>query len=171
VAVDRVGEAIVRLEHVAAQRPGFGVATTTSVTTLADGLRCRTQEGHASIAADLSRALGGSGSAPTPSALVRAAFGSCMAMSYRLRASRHGVDLGTVTVTVETDGDLGGMLGWSLARPGFTGLRYHVDVTSASPAGDVRRIVDEGDRLSPVLDALTQGVVAERTFAVRAARS
>ena len=55
-------------------------------------------------------ALGGTGAAPTPGVLLRAALGSCMAMSYRLRAAKHGVELTSVRVTVEADSELAGML-------------------------------------------------------------
>ena len=68
-------------------------------------------------------ALGGDGSAPSPSVLVRAALGSCMAMTYRLRAARAGVELTSVRVTVETDSELAGMLLSTRRRAG----RLHRD--------------------------------------------
>ena len=50
---------------------------------------------------------------------------------------------------------------------GFRGVRYHVDVESPDPAPVVRRILDEGDRLSPVLDDLTRDLAIERTTTIR----
>ena len=93
-----------------ARRSDFGHYTASSVTTLVDGLRCSTEAGGWTIASDLRPALGGEGSAPTPTVLVSAALGACLAMGYRLRAAEHGVELTSVRVTVETDSELRGML-------------------------------------------------------------
>ena len=42
------------------------------------------------------------------------------------------------------------------APPGFTEIRYHVEIESPARPSDVERIVDHADRLSPVLDVLTR---------------
>jgi uncharacterized OsmC-like protein len=167
-----IADSIERLERALANRPGFGVGTWRSVTTLTDGLHCTTEDGSWRIDADLTDRLGGGASAPSPSALVRAALGSCMAMSYRLRAAKHGVALSSVRVTVETDVALAGMLQpESGERPGFRAIRYHVEVASTAPIDDVLRVLDEGDRLSPVLDELSKANAVERTVAVITASS
>jgi uncharacterized OsmC-like protein len=164
---DDISDSIERLERALASRPGFGVGTRRSVTTLTDGLRCTTEDGPWRIDADLTDRLGGSDSAPSPSALVRAALGSCMAMSYRLRAAKHGVLLTSVRVTVETDSALAGMLQPDSGEPpGFGAIRYHVDVESTAQIDDVLRVIDEGDRLSPVLDDLSRATAVERTVEV-----
>lgn len=167
--VDAIANSIERLERALADRPGFGVATRRGVTTLTDGLRCTTEDGPWRIEADLTSRLGGGDSAPSPSALVRAALASCMAMSYRLRAAKHGVSLTSVRVTVETDSALAGMLQPDSAEPpGFRAIRYLVEVESAAPIDAVLRVIDEGDRLSPVLDDLSRAVRVERTVEVTA---
>ena len=74
-------------------------------------------------------------------------------MTYRLRAARHGVDLTPVRVSVEADSELAGMLLCDAAAPpGYTEVRYHVEVESPDDPARVRAILDEGDRLSPLLD-------------------
>jgi uncharacterized OsmC-like protein len=165
--MNTIASAIERLEHAVAQRPGFGVGTSVSVTTITAGLRCATQEGEFCTRSDLSRALGGDGSAPTPGTLMRAALGSCMAMSYRLRAARHGIELESIRVTVEADSELAGMLSCdSSAPPGYTEIRYHVDVESSAPPDEVMRIIDEGDRLSPLLDVFTRANATRRSTSI-----
>jgi uncharacterized OsmC-like protein len=162
-----IANSIERLERALASRPGFGIGTWRGVTTLTDGLRCTTEDGPWRIEADLTDRLGGSDSAPSPSALVRAALGSCVAMCYRLRAAKHGVPLASVRVTVETDSALAGMLQPDSGEaPGFRAIRYHVEVESTAPIDDVLRVIDEGDRLSPVLDDLSRANRAERTVEV-----
>jgi uncharacterized OsmC-like protein len=165
-----IAAGIERLETAVARRTGFGVGTSHSVTTLHDGLRCSSEEGPWTIEADLGAALGGTASAPTPGMLVRAALGCCMAMTYRLRAERHGVELTSCRVSVEADSELAGMLSVDAsAPPGPTEVRYHVEVESPDDAERVQSILDEGDRLSPLLDVFTRFVTMRRTTEIRRA--
>ncbi len=162
-----IATSIERIEQALASRPGFGIGTSHSVTTLAGGLCCTTEEGPWRIDADLSDRLGGRGSAPTPSMLLRAALGSCIAMGYRLRAAKHGVALTSIRVTVETDSAIAGMLLTDSPEPaGFRSVRYHVDIESPARAADVMAILDEGDRLSPVLDVLTTAATVARSVSI-----
>lgn len=163
-----IAAAIERLESAVARRSGFGTTTNRSVTTSSDALRCSTEEGAWRIDTDLPATLGGDGSAPAPGVLLRAALGSCMAMSYRLRAARHGIELTSIRVTVETDATLAGMLSTDTSTPpGFTEVRYHVEIESPASPDDVGWIVDEGDRLSPMLDVFTRRNVLRRTTTIR----
>lgn len=151
----RIGAALTRLESALARRPGFGRTSNTSTTENLVGLRCRTDENDHRIETDLPPALGGTATGPTPSTLLRAALGSCLAMSYRLRAARHGVELGAIRVTVETDSALAGMLLTdSTVPPGFLEIRYHAEIEAGAPASEIEQLVAEADRLSPVLDAV-----------------
>jgi len=151
----RISRALSRLESACASRPGFGHACNASVTTLTGALRCRTDELGGTIETDLPAALGGDGAGPTPSMLLRAALGSCLAMGYRLRAARHGVVFRSIRVVVETDSAIAGMLDRDAVEPaGFIQTRYLVEISSDAPREQVAAIVDEADRLSPVLDVV-----------------
>ncbi len=168
--MDTIATAIDRLETALTRKPGFGVGTSTSVTTLTSGLRCTTEDGPWHTDADLLDRIGGEGSAPAPSVLMRAALGSCMAMSYRLRAAKHGVPLTSVRVTVETESAVAGMLLTDTSEPaGFRSVRFHVEIDSPAANEDVMRVIDEGDQLSPVLDLFTRSVAVTRTVALNAA--
>ena len=93
-----------------------------------------------------------------------------MAMSYRLRAARHGIALTAITVTVETDSELVGMLSCVRDVPaGFTAVRYHVEVESPAPTEVVERLLDEADRLSPILDVFVRANDVNRTVEIRQA--
>lgn len=164
-----IAGAVARLEGLLARRPGFGRGTTTSVTTVEEGLRCSTDEGPWHVASDMSQAFGGGAAAPSPGVLLRASLGSCLAVMYKLRAAKHGVELTLVRVTVEADAELAGMLDTSAAAPpGWTEFRYHVEVESPAPAAEVQRVLDEGDELSPLLDALGRQNRLCRTISIRA---
>lgn len=166
--VSAIGRAIDRLESAVARRAGFGVGTSRSVTVWTGGLCCCSEEGAWRIESDLQESLGGDASAPTPGVLLRAALGSCMAMSYQLRAAKHGVALTSIRVTVEADSELAGMLFCNAAAPpGYTAIRYHVDVDSPARREEVVALLDEGDRLSPLLDALSRANAVERSTSIR----
>lgn len=163
-----IASSIARLEALLAGRSDFGRTTNRCVTTSIDGLRCSTEEGIWTHAADLPPSLGSIASAPSPGMLVRAALGSCLAMGYRLRAAKHDVELTFIRVTVETDSELAGLLlPDAAAPPGYTEVRYHVEVESPAPADDVRRVIEEGDRLSPMLDVFTRTNTIHRTVSIR----
>ncbi len=154
---ERLGRALFRLERAIQRKPGFGRSTSVSRTTLVDGLRCESTEGDHVVGTDLGPALGGHDTGPNPSALLRAALGSCLTMGYRLRAARHGVPINGIRVEVETDSELDGMLDPdSPSPPGFIDIRYRVVIDSPAPADVVDRLMDEADRLSPLLDAVTR---------------
>jgi uncharacterized OsmC-like protein len=166
--MDTIVGAIDRLETKLAERSDYGVGTSRSVTRLGDGLRCATEEGEWSTESDLGEALGGAGSALSPGVLLRAARGSCLAMSYRLRAAKHGIELTSVTVTIEADSAIAGMLLVDAdPPPGYSEVRYHVEVESPAAPEDVERIIDEGDRLSPLLDAYARTNTMRRTLSIR----
>lgn len=165
--VQRIAEALKRLNDTLVRRPDFGRHTGSSVTTLVEGLRCSTEASGWTIASDLRPAIGGEGSAPTPTVLLSSALGACLAMGYQLRAVEHGIELTSVRVTVETDSELCGMLQCDVAAPpGFTGIRYRVELESPARTRDIERIVELADRLSPVLDALTRVNRVQRTVSV-----
>lgn len=165
--VRRVAAALGRLHSALAGRPGFGRSASTSVSVLGAGLRCETAERSWRIVSDLSAALGGEGAAPSPATLVRAALGACLAMSYRLQAAERGIELTSVRVTVETESELCGMLvGGADAPPGFTAVRYHVDIETPAPRSEIEHLLEVGDQLSPVLDMLTRAHVVARTTSI-----
>ena len=112
VALDRIENAVTR-------HPSLGIGTERSISTVTGGLRCTSEEGPFRFETDLPDTMGGDGSGPSPGVLGRAALGSCLAMGYQMRAARLGVDLASVTVEIEADFNVAGMLSMeSTARPG-----------------------------------------------------
>lgn len=165
--VQRIADALKRLNGAVARRPEFGHYTGSTVSTLVEGLRCSSETGGWTIATDLRPGMGGDGSAPTPTALLSSALGACLAMGYQLRAAEHGIELTSVRVTVETESELCGMLQCdAVVPPGFTEIRYCVELESPDRTSDIERIVDLADRLSPVLDALTRANRVQRTVSI-----
>jgi uncharacterized OsmC-like protein len=163
-----IGEALERLEAVIRRRPEFARDTYRSVTTLTGDLRCESMEGPWRQSTDLPAAFGGEGSAPTPGVLGRAALGSCLAMGYQLRAARLGVEVTSIRVEVEADSDDAAMLFLdSDARPGYSEVRYHVEIETTAPDDVIARILDEGDALSPYRDVFAGATPIKRTSSIR----
>ncbi len=164
----RISDALDRVEGAVTKHPSLGIGTERSTTTITDGLRCSIEEGDWRFETDLPDTMGGDGSGPSPGVLGRAALGSCLAMGYQLRAARLGVELTAVTVEIDADFDLAGMLSLdSPARPGYSEVRYHVSVESSAPEADVLRVLDEGDLLSPYRDVFSAQTPMTRTVSIQ----
>ncbi len=90
-------------------------------------------------------------------------------MGYQLRAERLGVELNSVTVEIQADYDIAGMLMMeSSARPGYSEVRYHVRIESPATEVDVLRVLDEGDALSPYRDVFSGKTSMKRTVTIQA---
>jgi uncharacterized OsmC-like protein len=162
---ERIAAALSRLRAALASRPELGRGkVSTSVAHLTEGVRCVVHEHGFTVESDLPAPLGGDDAAPSPSALVRAALGACLAMGYQLRAAEAGIALDAVRVTVVSESDVRGLLGPGTDEPpGFGALEYHVEIDSASSADELTRLIDLGDLHSPVLDMLTRAHTVGRT--------
>jgi uncharacterized OsmC-like protein len=66
---------------------------------------------------DMVRSVGGTGTAPSPGWLLRAAEASCVTTLIAMRAAVLGITLETVEVTVDSESDDRGMLGMDDAVP------------------------------------------------------
>ncbi len=160
--------ALDRIENAVTKHPSLGIGTERSISTVTGGLRCTSEEGAFRFETDLPETMGGEGSGPSPGVLGRAALGSCLAMGYQMRAARLGVDLASVSVEIEADFDVVGMLSMeAAARPGYSEVRYHVRVESSAPEADILRVLDEGDILSPYRDVFSAETPMKRTVSIQ----
>ena len=138
------------------REPELGVGTETSVTKVIDGLLCEVREGDWTLSVDMPEAAGGSGAAPTPGVLGRAALGSCLALTYMMWASKEGIAIQRLEVEVQADFDEGAIFGTSATAPGYSAVRYRVKIESGADEADIVRLLDEADRHSPYLDVFAR---------------
>jgi uncharacterized OsmC-like protein len=170
--VSRIREALDRVSSIVERRPQSGEDTNQSTTTLVSGLACLSEEGDWRLDTDMPESMGGQGSAPTPGVYGRAALGSCLAMGYKLRAETLGIEVTSVKIEIDSDSDVAGMLFLdSASPPGYSEVRYHVQIESPAPEADVRRVIDEGDALSPYLDVFSRAHAMKRTLTINQAPS
>ena len=91
-------------------------------------------------------------------------------MGYQLHAARLGVELTSIQIEIEADADDAGMLFLgSDARPGYSEVRYHVDIVSPDSEERVLKVLNEGDTLSPYRDIFSSPTPMKRTTSIRRA--
>jgi uncharacterized OsmC-like protein len=117
-------------------------------------------------AADHPVVLTGADNAPTPVEHLLHAIAGCLTAGIANVAAARGVELRSVTSTVEGDIDLQGILGLSDdVRNGYRGIRVHFEIDSPAPPEAVRAVVAQSRARSAVFDVLTHGTDVDVTVA------
>lgn len=151
-------------------RPSVGQGVATTTVRVREGVTCDIEDGQWKLVADESPGEGGAGLGPDPGVFGRAALGTCLAMGYKQWAEYLEVPLESVEVVVEAGYDARGMFGVDdSVKPGWTSLRYTVNIASTAAEAKVREVIDMADRLSPLLDDFSRPLKVDRV--VRIARS
>jgi len=144
------------------QQPDQARYTDTAATaTVEEGLRCRVVGPHgAMLISDMSPAVGGRGSAPSPGWLLRAAHAACDATLIAMRAAEEGIDLSRLEVTVDSESDDRGLLGMDEAIPaGPLRTRVRIVVESRGvPESKLRDMIEWARHHSPVDEAMLRAV-------------
>jgi uncharacterized OsmC-like protein len=124
--------------------------------------------GGEEVRTDMAASVGGTGSAPSPGWLFRAAAASCVATLVAMRAATLDVALEELEVTVDSESDDRGILGMDASTPaGPLSVRIAVSVrATGGDIGRVRELVAWGVDHCPVIDAVRRSVVTEVTVDV-----
>ena len=166
---ERIRTAFERNARALSLRPSVGQGTAVTTVRVRDGLACEIEDGPWTLIADEGEGQGGNGEGPDPGVYGRAALGSCLAIGYATWAAKLEVSFTKIEVEVHADYDARGMYGVADdVAPGWTGLRYTVKVESTAPEADVRRLLDEADRHSPLLDDFSRALPVERDVRITA---
>lgn len=126
-----------------------------------DGLRCRAEGPNgATLISDMSKAVGGGGSAPSPGWLMRAALANCTATVIAMQAARLGLALTTLEVTVDSESDDRGLLGMDDSiPPGALEMRTRVRIGAEGVAPErLREVVAWAEAHSPLGDVVRRPV-------------
>jgi len=92
----------------------------------------------------------------TPVELVLVALGGCLTGGIASIAQQRGIQLRSVTATVEGDHDIAGILGADPDVPnGFTAVRVGFDIDADASAEEIRALVAQSQKRSAVFDLLT----------------
>jgi uncharacterized OsmC-like protein len=92
----------------------------------------------------------------TPVETVLAALAGCLTAGVAAVATNRGVQLRSVTATVEGDMDLQGILGIDPdVRNGFSGIRVRYEIDADASAPELQAIVAQSQKRSAVFDIVT----------------
>jgi len=153
MSTTRIREAIDKLASVFAANPEKArVKNTMATARLTAGLKCEvTGPGNERVLTDMPPGVGGEGTAPNPSWLLRSGMASCTATVIAMRAAKLGIDLRTLEVTVESESDQRGMLGLDdKVSAGLGGFRMKVKIAGDAPAAKLKELVEWSEAHSPV---------------------
>ncbi|MEU6136995.1 OsmC family protein [Nocardioides sp. NPDC047086] len=93
---------------------------------------------------------------PTPVETVLVALGGCLTAGVAAVAQQRGIQLNSVTATIEGDRDIRGILGADAdVRNGFTGVRVNYSIDADASPEDVEALVAQSQKRSAVFDILT----------------
>lgn len=143
-------------------RPSAGKSTGKSKITVRDGTTCTIEGSGWKLISDIGEEAGGHNAGPGPGVFERAALGSCLAMGYSQQAAVMGIPIDAIEVEIETDFDARGMFGIDNQPPGFTKIRYTVNIKSPATEAEVQNVIDMADKCSPVRDDFTRPMPMER---------
>ncbi|BDA80691.1 peroxiredoxin [Leptospira kobayashii] len=139
-----------------------------STASWAGGLKLDLQSRHHKWVVDEPEILGGTDQGPNPVELVLGGLASCLGVLVSLYAPAHEVLLKDFKVFVEGDLDLDGFQEKAPVRPGFSQIRYKIDIQSDSPSSHVDALLQHIDRICPVKDTLSGvQVLAETSLAAK----
>ena len=92
----------------------------------------------------------------TPTEIVLAALASCLTAGVATVATNRGVQLHSVTATVQGNMDLAGILGIDRdVRNGFEGITVRYEIDADVPRSEIDAIVAQSQKRSAVFDVVT----------------
>lgn len=149
-----IREAIETLGRKLTEQPEKARAKNAPATASLDaGLRFRVTGPNGEAAAtDMPPAMGGAASAPNPGWFLRASLAACCATVIAMRAAQSGIALKALDVTVESESDSRGMLGFDDRVPAsLSGLRTRVRITAENASDQqLHELVRWAESHSPV---------------------
>src|SRR5271155_5115592 len=118
------------------------------------------------IEADPPEVFSSEDNGPTPPEIVLGALASCLTAGVATVATNRGVQLRSVTATVQGEMDLQGILGIDGdVRNGFNHIDVEYDIDAAPSRSDIEAIVAQSQKRSAVFDIVTNPTTVQVTVA------
>lgn len=153
-----IKEAFERNQKAVQLRPSLGKNTAVTRIRVSDGTTCEVEHKHWKFKVDIGKTEGGNDAGPGPGILERGALGSCLAIGIAQRAAVLEIPIDNIEVEVESDFDASGMLFLHNGSPGFDVMRYKVYVESPASKDEIRQVIEDAERHSPVLDDFRRAI-------------
>lgn len=146
------------------KRPEIGKKTVSTYVRLIEGTTCEVVHKEWTFKIDIGETEGGNNAGPGPGLLQRGALGGCLTIGYVQQAAVMGVPIEHIEVEIEADKDLRGRFGINSSPPGSMHVRYNIKIESPASEKEIHKVIEEADRLSPVLDDLKRAVPVSRNL-------
>lgn len=155
-----------------AEDPEAGQGSFTTVTEWVDGARAHTTARSFAIDTDEPEPLGGTDEGVDPMELLLAAVGTCLQIGWVTQAAKRDIDLQGLRIEVEGDYDLRGYLDLDEeVRPGFSQLRYTVEVEADATDEELEELRVAAESSSPMFDNARHRTPVEGTLRAAAPAS
>lgn len=138
--------------------PDKGKFTFKTNTIWQDGSVSKTRARNFEIQTDEPEALGGKDSGIDPIELLLSSVASCIALGFTTHAAKRGIDINSFNIETEGDIDVRGYFGIEGARPGFSNIRYRINVDSDAPEEELKDVLRAAEETSPMFDNVSRGV-------------
>lgn len=147
-------------------RPEIGRKTVTTKVRLVEGTTCEVVHPEWTFKADIGKTEGGNDKGPGPGILQRGALGACLAIGYVQQAAVMEVPIEHIEVIVEAENDYSGRFGIEDRPPGSQQLKYNVFIESPAGEDEIKKVIEEADRLSPVLDDFKRAIPVTKEITI-----
>ena len=161
---EKIKTAFIKGNKVFTLKPERGKVTALSRTIAKDGLTCEVNEGDWKFKVDLPESAGGNNQGPTPGVFGRAAFGSCLAITYLMYASHRDITIHELSVDVEADYDDAILFGVGDGPAGYSELRYTVNIVTDADEETITNLINESEKASTYLDVFRDPQKVNRTI-------
>lgn len=153
-----IKKAYERIRTLVKKKPEIGKKTVSTKVRLKEGTTCEVVHKDWTFKVDIGESEGGNNEGPGPGLLQRGALGGCLAIGYVQQAAVLGVPIAHIEVEIEADKDLRGRFGLNDSPPGSQSIRYNIMIESPASEEEIHKVIEEADRLSPVLDDIKRAI-------------
>ena len=122
--------------------PAKSHSTSTISGIVSDGLQCQVTQGPFEVAMDMSKAMGGDATAPSPGFFAKAGLVGCIAIATKMTAAREGLSVRSVHVEVETDTDTLAIFGKGGGNAAPLDTRIKIKIDSDLPDREIDALID-----------------------------
>lgn len=138
-----------------------------AVTGRSEGTEAILEFGSYAWQAALPPSLGGTGAAPSPTALLLSALAGCAVVFIRdTLAPQFGVQVDGVEAVAQCEADSRGLLGMDGAAPDLKGLALTIRITSPAPEDELSRLFQVWRERCPIYLALLRPLEIDTTLEI-----
>lgn len=123
--------------------PDKSLSTSKISGVVTDGLQCQVRQGRHEVAMDMSTAMGGEATAPSPGFFAKAGVVGCLAIATKMTAAREGMRFRSVHVEIETDTDGLALFGKGGGNAAPLDTRIKISIDSDEPDARVAELIDQ----------------------------